>query len=131
MTVPKTAVHENDFPARGENQIRPSRQFGAMQTITITQAVRQAADPHLRAGVSTPYSAHPLAARGRRQGIGSNPNFAFNRGIEQITGDRPFLNLLWLQNVDFTATAVLSHRKRHKFQLKMLPILAVWRRTRH
>ena len=48
MEVPKAPVHKDDFAPRGKHQVRPSRQIFPMQTIAITQSVKQSAHLHFR-----------------------------------------------------------------------------------
>lgn len=54
MLMPETAMHEYDFAAGPENEIRLPRQLRYMKAIPITKPVRQPADFHL--------GLHPLAS---------------------------------------------------------------------
>jgi hypothetical protein len=49
--MPETAVHEDDFPPRGKNQIRRSWQLLAIQTETISKTVNKRTDEQFRFGV--------------------------------------------------------------------------------
>jgi hypothetical protein len=58
MTVPKTAVDENDLLISGQNNIRIARQFSNMQTESISHSMQDTSDLYFRLGVPTSNSGH-------------------------------------------------------------------------
>jgi hypothetical protein len=69
MTMPKTAMYENNLLPACENEIGFAGDESTMQPIAITQAVNELPDRHLRSRVFPPDKRHPVAALLLREGV--------------------------------------------------------------
>jgi len=69
MQVPETAMHENDFEPRSENQIGATRQVLSVQAIPVSHPMNQPAHSKLWRGVLGPYKPHPDTSLGSAQYI--------------------------------------------------------------
>lgn len=75
VAVPKTAMHENDFPAWTEDEIRLSGKVTPMQPVAIAQTVDDRAHHHFRLHVFAFDPAHIFRAPLGRQLVGHPSRF--------------------------------------------------------
>jgi hypothetical protein len=69
MTVPETAMHEDNFTLSGKNQIRLAGQFRVVQSIAKSRSVQKAPNHHLGVSVLTLDQRHYVAALTSADGI--------------------------------------------------------------
>ena len=70
MTMPETAVHENDLTARYEHKIRFTRQVSAMQAVTVAQRVDEVPDDQFRLCIRATDARHALRTLCGGQDVG-------------------------------------------------------------
>ena len=58
MLMPKAAMHKDDFAQAWKDEIRRARQVAAMQTVAITEPVRDLADDQFRLRVRLSNATH-------------------------------------------------------------------------
>ena len=76
MAVPKAAVDEYDPATAGENEIRTARKTFAVEAVSVTETVDEAANDHLGSCSAIAYTGHDFgAAFGGNcvHGVGSGP----------------------------------------------------------